>query len=499
MFRSLNQLRIYLVNMKQEFSKKHVTKKSDNISDWYLDVVLKAGLAEYSDVKGCMIIRPHGYALWEKTQIVLDSWFKADDVQNVYFPIFIPMSLFEKEKKHVEGFSPELAVVTHGGGEELSEPLAIRPTSETAITQKFSDWVESYRDLPLKINQWCNVVRWEKRTYPFLRTSEFLWQEGHTAHADKEDAVEMTLRALKWYQRFYEEYFALSPYVGLKSENEKFAGAESTYSIELVMPDGKALQAATSHYLGQNFGKAFEVQFLDEKGEKQYVHQTSWGFSTRSIGGLILGHGDDAGLVMPPRVAPVQVVIIALSDKDEAKQKTILDYANQVAEQLRKQNIKVVLDKGFNHSMGHRINEWELKGVPVRLEIGGKEVADNKVTAVRRDTFEKQQFSLEGLDKHVAALLDQIQNDLFQKSISEKHRLTQEVATFEEFQKALEEQRSFVRVPWCEEVDCEVKIKEQTKATSRVLELDQIDNPASGKCFHCDLPAKHKWLFAQSY
>lgn len=484
--------------MEKAFEKKGLTKKSENISEWYHDVVLRAELAEYSDVKGCMILRPNGFALWEKAQRVLDSWFKEGGVQNVYFPLFVPMSLFEKEKEHVEGFSPELAVVTHGGGEELAEPLAIRPTSETVITQKFADWISSHRDLPMKLNQWCNVVRWEKRTYPFMRTSEFLWQEGHTAHADKEDAMKMVMEALEWYRKFYEEYFAASPYLGLKSENEKFAGADATYSIELVMPDGKALQAATSHYLGTNFGEAFGVSYLDDKGEKQSVHQTSWGFSTRSIGGLVLTHGDDSGLVLPPMVAPIQVIVVALSNRDEGLQKQIEEYARNVVADLKHSGVRAQLDMDFHSSLGRRINDWELKGVPLRLEIGAMEVEGGQIKAVRRDNFEKGSVDRNALGQ-VSEMLESIQSSLLAKSRKEKEDLTAEAATYEEFKDVLSQKKMFVRVLWCEEPECETQIKADTKAVSRVLELDRIDQKEEGTCFHCGKPASRKWLFAQSY
>ncbi len=488
-----------IIEVMKAFDKKGLTKKSENISDWYHDVVLRAELAEYSDVKGCMIIRPHGYAIWEKSQAVLDSWFKAYGVQNAYFPIFIPMSLFEKEKQHVEGFSPELAVVTHGGGEKLAEPLAVRPTSETVITQKFADWIHSHRDLPMKLNQWCNVVRWEKRTYPFLRTSEFLWQEGHTAHADKADAMKMVMTALQWYKKFYEEYYGISVYAGLKSRGETFAGAEETYAIELVMPDGKALQAATSHYLGENFGKAFKVQFLDEQGEKQFVHQTSWGFSTRAIGGLILVHGDDSGLVLPPQIAPVQVVILPIANKDSGVQEKIAQTAAKLRDQLVKKGLKVVLDNDAKASLGFRINAWELKGIPLRLELGGKELENDSVQYVRRDNFEKGQIKLGNLEKEVMALLETIQNDMFLKSDTAKKALTLEAQEIHEFKRILADKKVFIRVSWCEDVECENRVKADTKATPRVLELDQMDKKDDLKCFACGQQAHRKWLFAQSY
>lgn len=485
--------------MANDFQKKGLTKKSENISDWYHDVVLRAGLAEYSDVKGCMIIKPNGYALWEKTQAVLDGWFKEYGVENAYFPIFIKMSLFEKEKEHVEGFAPELAVVTHGGGEELGEPLAVRPTSEAVITQKFADWIQSHRDLPMKLNQWCNVVRWEKRTYPFLRTSEFLWQEGHTVHADKEDAMRMVVTALEWYAKFYREHFAISPYVGIKSKAETFPGAEETYATEIVVPDGKALQAATSHHLGQNFTKAFGVEFLDEAGNKQNPYQTSWGLSTRAIGALVLVHGDDAGLIVPPQVARHQVVVIPLSDADTKTQSDLESYADKIATELKEKNVRVTVDHNFQHSLGYRINEWELQGVPIRLEIGKKELAEETVTAVRRDTFEKKKLLTENVAGEVASMLTVIQTDLLERSEKSKNDLTVSATSYDQFKDIMQNRRSFIRVLWCEKPDCEAKIKEETRATSRVLELEHMNDKHGGTCFACGESADREWLFAQAY
>ncbi len=484
--------------MTKTFEKKGLTKKSENISEWYHDVVLRAGLAEYSDVKGCMIIKPHGYAIWEKTQSVLDGWFKEDGVQNCYFPIFIPMALFQKEKEHVEGFSPELAVVTHAGGEKLAESIAVRPTSETVITQKFADWVQSHRDLPMKLNQWCNVVRWEKRTYPFLRTSEFLWQEGHTVHVDKEDAMKTVMTALKWYEQFYKEYYAIAPYIGMKSESEKFAGAETTYCVEIVVPDGKALQAATSHYLADHFTKPFNVQYLDDKGEKQFAHQTSWGVSTRAIGGLIFVHGDDAGLVLPPMIAPQQVVVIGIGNDPEAQPK-VAAYTADLQQQLKAAGVRVVADADFRKTLGFRINEWELKGTPLRIEVGAKELEAGTVTVARRDTFEKKSVEAANVVAAIQELLQQVQSDLYKKSEMSRDALTVEVAGYEEFKQVLADRKVFVRMPWCEDAACEVTIKEETKATSRCLELDQMDKTADMKCAHCGKPATRKWLFAQSY
>lgn len=486
--------------MSKVFEKKGLTKKSENISDWYHDVVLRAGLAEYSDIKGCMIIKPHGYALWEKTQSVLDGWFKEDGVQNCYFPIFIPMSLFEMEKEHVAGFSPELAVVTHAGGEKLTEAIAVRPTSETVITKKFADWVQSYRDLPMKLNQWCNVVRWEKRTYPFLRTSEFLWQEGHTVHADKKDAMVTVMTALEWYSKFYRDYYAIAPYVGVKSQSEKFAGAEETYSIEIVVPDGKALQAATSHYLADHFTKVFNVQYLNEAGEKVLAHQTSWGLSTRAIGGLIFVHGDDSGLVLPPMVAPQQVVVIGIAGKDPVMEEKITTYVGQIHKLLKDAGVRVVSDVDYRKTLGFRINDWELKGTPLRIEVGGKELEAKTVTMARRDNFTKTQTGFDMLGLEVPALLDTIQKDLFNKSEKSRNDLTVDVTTWDEFKSTIADKKVFIRAPWCEEASCEEVIKEETKASSRCLELERIQETLTDTpCAHCGKPAIHKWLFAQSY
>lgn len=485
--------------MSKQFEKINITKKSENISEWYLDVVKHADLADYSDVKGCMIIKPSGYAIWEFVQKTLDNWFKDDGVQNVYFPIFIPMSLLEKEKAHVAGFSPELAVVTHAGGEDLAEPLAVRPTSETIMYKTFSDWIQSYRQLPFKVNQWANVVRWEKRTYPFLRTSEFLWQEGHTVHRTSEDAVNMMMKALAWYKKFYEEYFSISVYAGKKSQSEKFAGAKDTFSIELVMPDGKALQAATSHDLSDNFSKVFEVQFLDEDGDKKNAFQTSWGLSTRAIGGLILTHGDDAGLIVPPKVSQYQVVIVGVSPGDEEIEKNVSNFVTEISDILRKNGIRVTIDLNFKHSLGYRINEWELRGVPLRLEIGNREIKENKIAFARRDTFEKGNFGKDELAEKVNLILNNIQANLFEKSDKIKKDLTAEVSNYEEFKSVISNGKSFIRAFWCEDPSCENKIKEETKASSRVLELDQMNKTESGKCFHCGDKASHRWLFAQSY
>lgn len=485
--------------MTKAFEKKGLTPKSENISEWYHDVVLRAGLADYSEVKGSMIIRPDGYALWESVQKTLDAWFKEDGVRNVYFPLFIPYSLIKKEKEHMEGFSPELAVVEFAGGEKLSEPLVVRPTSETIMYKTFADWVQSWRDLPLKVNQWCNVVRWEKRTYPFLRTSEFLWQEGHTVHKDEAEAEEMTLRALGWYQKFYEDYFAVSPYVGLKSRGETFAGALRTYATELVMPDGKALQAATSHNLGDNFSKVFGIEFLDENSTKQHPFQTSWGLSTRSIGGLVLTHGDDSGLVLPPMVAPTQVVVLPISSRDEESQNEALTQAKNLSDKLTAKGIRVVVDDNFKATLGFRINEHELKGVPLRLEVGAAELKSGKIKTARRDTMEKGEISLKKIESETQELLNTIQREMFEKSRKAKQEQTAETDNYKEFKQILADKKSFIRVLWCESAECEKKIKEETKATPRVCELKDLNEQTGGKCFACGESADRHWLFAQSY
>lgn len=485
--------------MVKSFEKRGLTKKSENISDWYHDVVLRAGLADYSDVKGLMIIKPYGYAIWEKVQSVLDGWFKKAGVQNVYFPIFIPMSLLQKEKEHLKGFSPELAVVTIGGGEELTEPLAVRPTSETIMYKTFSDWVQSYRDLPFKINQWANVVRWEKRTYPFLRTTEFLWQEGHTVHENDANAMAMALEALEWYKKFYEEYFAISVYTGIKSESEKFAGAKTTYSIEIVVPDGKALQAATSHNLGDNFAKVFDIQYLDNDGQKRFGWQTSWGLSTRSIGALILSHGDDSGLIMPPRIAPQQVVVLGVNNPDLEKKREIDLYVTSLANTLNDSGIRAVTDVDFTRSFGTRINDWELKGCPLRLEIGAKELQKNEITYIRRDTLEKGSIHSDSLINNVTEILSAIQLTLFNRSDMLKTELTVDADSYDQFKKIMSERKSFIRAFWCENPQCEAKIKEETKASTRILELDRLDYKEEGQCILCGKKSSHKWLFAQSY
>ena len=487
-----------------EFEKKEIVKKSEDFSRWYTDVILKAELADYAPVKGCMVIRPYGYALWEGVQEHLGGAIKASGVQNAYFPLFIPHSFLEKEKEHVKGFSPELAVVTHGGGKELAEPLVVRPTSETIMYPMFAKWIQSYRDLPLKINQCCNIVRWEKRTYLFLRTMEFLWQEGHTAHGSAEEAGEETLARMKMYQDFVEEVLAIPTIVGKKSAAEKFAGAEETLAVEALMPDGKALQCGTSHNLGQNFAKAFEIQFQDESGQMQNVYQTSWGLSTRILGALIMVHGDDNGLVLPPEIAPIQVVVIPIDPSDKKQ----LEYAENVAagpwpaEDGARQGraATIHIDDRDQYTPGYKYNEWELKGVPVRVEIGKREVEENTVTIVRRDTNEKLKVKSEKLKVEIEKTLDDIQKNLYQKAKKFLEENTHEAGDYEEFKKIMKGPRGFIKAFWCGSAECEQKIKEETKATIRTIPLDvESASGGSGKCIYCGQAAVSKPFFAQSY
>lgn len=484
---------------KKSFQKRGLTKKSENIAEWYNDLVILGDLADYSEVKGSMIIKANGYALWEKVQAVLDQKFKSDGVKNYYFPLMIPYYLLKKEKEHLEGFSPELAVVTHAGGEKLPEPYVLRPTSETIMYKTFADWIHSYRDLPLKVNQWCNIIRWEKRTYPFLRTTEFLWQEGHTVHQTEPEAISMALKVLKWYEDFYKEYFALSPYVGIKSDQEKFAGAKTTYSVELVIPNGKALQAATSHNLGDNFSKVFNITFLNDRERKCHPWQTSWGLSTRSIGALVLIHGDDAGLILPPRVADPQLVILVISPKQKQNLEKIEKYGWKIYKQLIAQGLRVKLDNEFKYSLGYRINEWEIRGVPLRLEIGDREFSKNEIKFVRRDNFKEGLISINNLNKEVKGLLEKIQKDLLLKSEKIKKEMTKEVNEYGEFKDISKKKKMFLRAFWCEKKECEQKIKQETKLNTRILEMDEINKGQRGKCIYCGQPAKHRWLFAQSY
>lgn len=472
---------------------KEITAKSEDFSQWYVDVIVKGELADYSPVRGCMVIRPYGYALWENMQKLLDRRFKETGHKNAYFPVFIPESLLKKEAEHVEGFAPEVAWVTHGGQEELSERLAVRPTSETIICSMYSKWIKSWRDLPVLINQWCNVVRWEKSTKPFLRTAEFLWQEGHTAHRTEEEAEEETLRMLEVYRDFVETELALPVIKGRKSENEKFAGALRTYTIEAMMSDGKALQAGTSHNLGQHFSKVFDIKFLDKDGKLKYVWQTSWGVSTRLIGAVIMTHGDDRGLKLPPRVAPIQVIIVPIFGQQKEE---ILAKSKELY-QLLKENFRVELDDRDEYTPGWKFNEWEMKGVPVRLEIGPRDLAQNQVLLVRRDTGEKIQVKESDLVNYLNKLLEDIQANMFKQAKKFMDDNTNTATNFEELKELLINKRGFVKAMWCGDSECEKKVKEETNATLRCIPFEQEE--ISDRCAVCGKEAKKMVYFAKSY
>ena len=490
---------------------KEITARSQDYSQWYNDIVLKAGLADYSAVKGCMVIKPHGYALWENMRDVLDRMFKETGHQNAYFPLFIPKSFLSKEAAHVEGFAKECAVVTHyrlkndpnGGGvivdpdAKLEEELIVRPTSETIIWNTYKDWIQSYRDLPLLINQWANVVRWEMRTRLFLRTTEFLWQEGHTAHATREEAIEETTKMLEVYATFAEQYMAVPVVRGVKTANERFAGAEDTYCIEALMQDGKALQAGTSHFLGQNFAKAFDVTFRDKENKLDYVWATSWGVSTRLVGALVMAHSDDQGLVLPPRIAPLQVVIVPIMNKDPEAQARINNYANSLVTELRSQGIRVKFDDDDTARPGWKFAEYELKGVPVRIALGARDMENNVAEVARRDTKEKASVSLDGLSGHIAALLDDIQSNMYTKALHFRNENTRKVNTWDEFVKVLDEQAGFVAAHWDGTGETEEKIKELTKATIRCIPLN--NEQEEGTCILTGKPSVQRVLFARAY
>lgn len=471
--------------------KKYLKKKSEVFSDWYTDVILKAELADYAPVKGCMVIRPYGYALWEGIQKFLDMKIKEKGVENAYFPLFIPESYLHKEKEHVKGFSPEIAVVTYAGGEELKEKLVVRPTSETIMYEMYKRWTQSYRDFPILINQWNNVVRWEKRTYLFLRTSEFLWQEGHCAHADHQESVDFVFWALDAYQKTYTELLAIYGVAGVKSNQEKFAGADKTYTFEMLMPDGKALQGCTSHDLGQNFAKAFDWTVSGPEGERLYPWQNSWGLSTRSIGGLIMVHGDDNGIVLPPKIAPIQVVIIPIPGSNKA-----IGYANDLRKSISA-DFRCKVDLKIGETAGYKYNKWEVRGIPVRVEIGDEEVTKDEVTIVRRDTGEKVIVSRKGFNKKLEFLLDTIQNNLFDNHRKFTKDNTHVIDSYDEFKKLMSGKRGFISAFWCENADCEAKIKSETKASTRCLPLGSKEE--DGKCIYCGKKATHRWLFAQAY
>jgi prolyl-tRNA synthetase len=473
-----------------------ITKQSDDFGRWYIDVVRRAELADYSPVKGCMVIRPYGYAIWELMQQALDRRFKATGHVNAYFPLFIPESLLMKESEHVQGFAPQVAWVTQGGNEVLEERLVVRPTSETIIGTMYAKWVHSWRDLPILINQWANVVRWEKVTRLFLRTTEFLWQEGHTAHETAEEAQEETLKMLGVYKDFAETELAMPVVDGQKTESEKFAGADRTYSIEGLMRDGRALQAGTSHNLGQNFAKVFDIKFQARDKSVQYVYGTSWGVSTRMIGGVIMTHGDDGGLILPPRVAPYQVVIIPIPRGNWKD--TILPKAREIRDQLVARGIRVMLDDRDSQTPGWKYNEWEMRGVPVRMEIGPKDLEKSQVVLARRDTREKAFVPMDGLVAKVEEMLATIQQALFDRAVQFRTEHTTETDSYDEFKQIMDGRPGFVISPWCGSEKCEADIKAETQATIRNIPFTA--KPATGKkCLKCDAPATtHAW-FAKSY
>jgi prolyl-tRNA synthetase len=479
-------------------SDKKRNKKDADLSAWYLEVVQKAELADYAPVKGCMVIRPNGYAIWEKIVSIFDQKIKAMGVRNASFPLFIPESFIHKEKAHLEGFSPELAVVTIGGGKTLEEPLVVRPTSETIMYAMFSKWIRSWRDLPLSVNQWCNIVRWEKRTFPFLRTLEFLWQEGHTAHETSAGADKQTLDALAAYRDFIEDFMAIPVLTGKKSDAEKFAGAFYTTSCEALMPDGKALQVATSHNLGQNFSKqsAFNISFQTrDKNGRDYVWQTSWGLSTRIIGALIMVHGDDQGLIFPPKIAPLQVIVVPIYKTDGEKVRVVALAQKIVHDHGQKFSMEI--DTRESLTPGFKFNDWELKGVPVRLEIGPRDVEKTQVVVVRRDNGEKSNIGIAELNAYLQSTMDDIQSGLYKRALDFRESHTYSADTLEDFKKIIEEKRGFVTASWCGNPDCEAKVKEVTKATVRVIPFNQPEK--HNACMVCGKQGKSTPVWARAY
>lgn len=489
---------------------KELTSRSENYSQWYNDLVVKADLAESSAVRGCMVIKPYGYAIWEKMQAQLDRMFKDTGHVNAYFPLFIPKSFFSKEADHVEGFAKECAVVTHyrlkndenGNGvvvdpdAKLEEELIVRPTSETIIWNTYKNWIQSYRDLPLLINQWANVVRWEMRTRLFLRTAEFLWQEGHTAHATKQEAIEETERMVNVYADFAEQYMAVPVIKGAKSANERFAGALDTYSIEALMQDGKALQSGTSHFLGQNFAKAFDVKFTNREGKEDYVWATSWGVSTRLMGALIMAHSDDNGLVLPPKLAPFQVVIVPIYRKED-QLAAINDKVDEIIDKLKARGISVKYDNADTKKPGWKFAEYELKGVPVRLALGPRDLENDTIEVARRDTLEKNSVSLDNIDQYVEDLLDEIQQNIYKKAYDFRTENTTKVDSYDEFKEVLKTKAGFILAHWDGTSETEQKIKEDTKATIRCIPFE--GEKEEGKCMVTGKPSQQRVLFALAY
>ncbi|MFP3860964.1 MAG: proline--tRNA ligase [Bacteroidales bacterium] len=489
---------------------KKITKREDNYSQWYNDIVIKADLAENSPVRGCMVIKPYGFAIWEKMQSVLDKMFKDTGHSNAYFPLFIPKSFFSREASHVEGFAKECAVVTHyrlkndekdnsiivDPEAKLEEELIVRPTSETIIWHTYKNWIQSYRDLPILVNQWANIVRWEMRTRLFLRTAEFLWQEGHTAHATREEAMEETVRMINVYADFAENWMGLPVLKGTKTESERFAGALETYTIEALMQDGKALQSGTSHFLGQNFAKAFDVQFTDKNGKLDYVWATSWGVSTRLMGALIMAHSDDHGLVLPPKLAPTQIVIIPIYKSDEQLSR-IKEKAERIKTELQEKGFTVHFDDRDTHKPGWKFAEYELKGYPVRLAIGPKDLENNTIEIARRDTLEKEVVNQDGVVEKIDTLLEDIQNNIYKKALDFRTKNTKKIDDYEEFKRIMEEDGGFVEAHWDGTAETEEIIKNDTKATIRCLPVD--GEKEEGKCIVTGKPSKRRVVFARAY
>jgi prolyl-tRNA synthetase len=479
---------------------KQITAKSDDFSRWYVEIIRKAELADYAPVKGLMVIRPYGYAIWEHIQTLLDRRIKAAGHQNAYFPMFIPESLLQKETEHLEGFTPEVAWVTHGGQVELEERLAVRPTSEAIIGAMYAKWIKSYRDLPVLINQWANIIRWEKVTRPFLRTTEFLWQEGHTAHETLEEAQEETMKILAMYKEFVETELAVPVLSGIKSDREKFAGASATYAIEGLMSDGKALQMGTSHNLGQQFAKVFNIRFEGRDQSLQHVWQTSWGVSTRLVGAVIMSHGDDSGLRLPPRVAPIQVAIVPISIGDWKE--SVLPSAKKIEADLSALGLRVKLDDREEFTPGWKFSDWEMRGVPLRLEIGPRDVKNSQVVAVRRDIRSKESLPMAGLAEHIPSILEDIQQTLFNEALRFQKDNTFQASSYDEFKSLFENKRGFIKSFWCGDPDCEDRIKEETMATIRVMDLDEsnrVQKRSGGPCILCGKESTLLATFARAY
>ena len=476
---------------KKEFVKE-ITNIEDDFAKWYTDIVKKADLADYTDTKGCIAIKPYGYAIWENIQKYADNLFKKAGVKNVYLPVLIPEGLLQKEKDHVEGFAPEVAWVTKGGEEDLEEKLCIRPTSETMFSNLYSKWLSSWRDLPMVYNQWCNVLRWEKETRPFLRSREFLWQEGHTIHATEQEARERTLQMLDIYQDVIENLLAIPVLKGEKTPSEKFAGAENTYTVETLMHDGRALQSGTSHYFGQNFTKAFDIKFQNKEGKEEYAYQTSWGISTRLIGGVIMAHGDNRGLKLPPRVAPIQAVIVPIAFHKEG----VTEKAQEIYKELS-ENYRMELDLRDNYSTGYKFNDWEMRGVPVRIEMGPRDIENGVCILVRRDTLEKQEVKLEDLSHELGLLLEDIQANMFEECKKRVQEKTTVATNMDEFMKNMNENQGYIKAMWCGSEECEDKIKELTGAKSRCIPFEQ--EHISDTCVCCGKKADKMVVWGRQY